>query len=143
MNIWGRYSWIWTNLLWLIAGTIILIDPQRIYEFAHRHEGWSELIMAAFAIILAWANRQRSQSGPGPLKPPPGAVKMIALIMIVMLPVVTTSCAPTLGAHVHRLTVRRVEFVKCTVIAEKADTHFAEQSLEVCRDAFGVHPERK
>jgi hypothetical protein len=58
---WARASW--TNIVWAIAGIILMIDPQRIFEWGHRHEGWSDLIIVLWFIIATWAAKQRPQTG--------------------------------------------------------------------------------
>jgi hypothetical protein len=61
---WAKASW--THLLWVIAGIIVLIDPAKIYEWGHRHEGWGDLIIVVFGILLAWASKLRQPSAAPP-----------------------------------------------------------------------------
>lgn len=79
-QIWDKFKWALTHGSWLIAGIIALIDPNHIDEFAHDHPAWSSLILAAWAALLAWANKprpsllQQSMNGsytPRPPSPPP------------------------------------------------------------------------
>ena len=60
------------------------------------------------------------------------------LLAIVAFCLASIGCAPMLGAHVHRIDHAGTTYIKCTVVAEKGNRPFAEQSLDVCRDAFGV-----
>jgi hypothetical protein len=58
--IWERFKWVITHALWFIAGLILLIDPRHIDQVAEKHPAWSAVILAAWAILLAWATKQRT-----------------------------------------------------------------------------------
>lgn len=75
-QIWDKFKWALTHVSWVIAGLIALIDPNHIDEFAHAHPAWSSLILAAWAALVAWANKPRApsllqQSMNGSYSPPP------------------------------------------------------------------------
>lgn len=63
-SLWEKFRWVWTNALWFLAGIILLIDPQHIYEWAHKHELWGGVITALFAVLVAWASKHRQSDGP-------------------------------------------------------------------------------
>jgi hypothetical protein len=65
-----RLRWAWTHLAWFVAAIIVMIDPNKIFEWAHKHEVWGGLIAAAFTALLAWAAKQRGQ-GATPTHAPP------------------------------------------------------------------------
>jgi hypothetical protein len=60
-------------------------------------------------------------------------------LLLVLLLLGCTGCAPVLGAHVHRITHRGVTYIKCTVITEEDRPELAHASLAVCADAI-EHP---
>lgn len=62
--IWDWLKSGWTQIAWLVAAIIVMIDPQHIYEWAHKHEVWGGVIAAIFTVILAWAQRQKQQQSP-------------------------------------------------------------------------------
>ena len=64
---------LWTHLLWFLAAMVLLVDPRHIFEWAHRHELWGGVITALWAILLAWAGKQRQQPQ-GATVTPPGAL---------------------------------------------------------------------
>lgn len=68
-GLWEKYKSQWPHLAWFIAAIIVMLDVDKIYEWAHQHELWGGVIAAIFTVILAWAQRRKSQ-GPGPLTPP-------------------------------------------------------------------------
>ena len=65
-------------------------------------------------------------------------MKLLAITALVML---STGCAPVLGAHVHRFEHAGTEYVKCTVTAEASNSHVVTPALEICREAFGQGPQ--
>ena len=71
-NLWDQVKWLWTHAVWFIAAIILLIDPQHIFEFAHRHEGWSALILAIWAAVAAWAAKHKLQPAQQSGVLPPG-----------------------------------------------------------------------
>lgn len=63
------------------------------------------------------------------------------LSIVLLACLFATGCAVTLGANVRKFNLRGQSFVKCTVIVQKGDQKLAEESLEVCKDAFGMEHE--
>ena len=67
-------------------------------------------------------------------------MKILALLWLSLELLFATGCAVTMGANVKKFNLRGQSFVKCTVIVQEGDHKLAEESLEVCKDAFGqVH----
>lgn len=62
--IWNRFKWVLTHLLWIIAGLIALIDPKHIDELALRNPAWSGVILFVWGILVAWANKPKSNPPP-------------------------------------------------------------------------------
>ena len=60
------------------------------------------------------------------------------LPMLLLLCLFTTGCAVEFGAHVKKFDVRGQTLVKCIVVVPQKDHKLAQESLEVCRDAFGM-----
>lgn len=59
-----RWQTLLTHAGWvlgIVAAVILAIDPQHVAEFAGQHPQWDAVIMAVWAVILAWANKVRGQ----------------------------------------------------------------------------------
>ena len=54
-----KFRWVWTHLAWLVAAIVIMVDPRHVYEWAHQHQPWSEILVAIWALLLAWAQKQK------------------------------------------------------------------------------------
>lgn len=69
-QIWEKFKWLWTHVLWWLAGLILLIDPRHIDELASQHPKWGAAILALWGALLAWANKPRpaAQSPPATAK---------------------------------------------------------------------------
>ena len=68
-------------------------------------------------------------------------MRILYLSGVLLAALSLTGCAVTMGANVRKFDLRGQSFVKCTVIVQKGDHKLAEESLEVCKDAFGMeHP---
>lgn len=57
--------------------------------------------------------------------------KSIALVLALL----TSGCAPRLGAHVHRFSYKGITYYHCTVIADERDAQLAHSALDICKDA--------
>jgi hypothetical protein len=57
----------------------------------------------------------------------------LALLVLVIL---TTGCAPRLGAHIHRFSHAGVTYYHCTVVADERDNHLADAALDICKNAI-------
>ena len=56
----------WAHIAWFVAAVVVLIDPSHVYEWAHRHEGWSALLIAIWTALLAWAQKNKPSTSPPP-----------------------------------------------------------------------------
>lgn len=56
-----KFKAAWPNLVWFLAGAILLINPAHIDNFAVAHPKWSGVILALWAAVLAWAQKTRPQ----------------------------------------------------------------------------------
>lgn len=76
MNLLDKYKSVVANLLSVLAGLIVAIDPKHIDKFAEAHPQWSGLIIAAWAAVIWWANKTKQpQEPPGPQPMPPESQK--------------------------------------------------------------------
>jgi hypothetical protein len=48
---------------------------------------------------------------------------------------------PRLGAHIHTIRYRGIEYYHCTVVARKDEPNLTAASLDVCKDAIQGVPE--
>lgn len=76
-NLWARIKAAWPNLLWMLAGLVLLVNPSHIDSFISAHPKWSGILLAVWTALLTWAQKLRYGSGtyppPEPTTPyPPG-----------------------------------------------------------------------
>jgi hypothetical protein len=71
--------------------------------------------------------------------------KSFALTMLygtigsLLLALLTTGCAPRLGAHVHRYSYRGQTYYGCHVVADERDSQLAHSALAICQEAIDGH----
>jgi len=64
-------------------------------------------------------------------------MKLLSIALVLL----TTGCAPRLGAHIHRFSHAGITYYHCTVIADERDNHLADAALDICKNAI-ENPQR-
>lgn len=74
-ELWEKFKWLGTNILWLIAGLVLLIDPSHIDKIVAAHPKWAGAILFLWTALLSWAQKTKPQQGPNPHQNPQGTAK--------------------------------------------------------------------
>jgi uncharacterized protein YceK len=62
------------------------------------------------------------------------------LLILILFLLVTTGCAPVVGAHVQRITHKGVTYTKCVAVSEEDRPDLAHAALDICRAAIEHQP---
>lgn len=65
-EVWGKFKWAFGHLSWLLAGLVVIINPDQIDKLAANHPHYSELILALWGMLMLWANKPRAAPGMEP-----------------------------------------------------------------------------